>query len=176
MIINAVDMRKSQRGVVLVVSLMLLLVMTIIGLASMATSTLEEKMTGNLRDQSLAFEAAESALRDAEAWLDTISGISEFNGSKGLYQMDGNTGFTKWNSANSVEYSKKNKLSGVSENPRYIIRPMDEIPGWGGDKSMGGYGESKTVPDITVFEVTARGSGSSSNSAVRLRSLYGRAL
>ncbi|MEQ1557357.1 MAG: PilX N-terminal domain-containing pilus assembly protein [Methyloglobulus sp.] len=57
---------KQQRGVVLLVSLIMLLLLTIIGLTGVQTSGLEEKMAGNMRDRNLAFQAAEAALRDAE--------------------------------------------------------------------------------------------------------------
>jgi len=57
---------QTQAGVVLVVSLIILLLLTIIGLSAMQTTALEEKMAGNLRDKDLAFQAAESALRVAE--------------------------------------------------------------------------------------------------------------
>ena len=63
---------KTQAGVVLVVSLIILLLLTIIGLSAMQTTALEEKMAGNLRDKSLAFQAAESALRAAEDSLPNI--------------------------------------------------------------------------------------------------------
>lgn len=58
---------KKQYGAVLIVSMLILLVMTIIGLAGMQVTSLEEKMTGNMRDRNLAFQAAESALRAGEA-------------------------------------------------------------------------------------------------------------
>ncbi|MEN8166315.1 MAG: PilX N-terminal domain-containing pilus assembly protein [Pseudomonadota bacterium] len=53
----------------LVTSLILLLVMTLLGLSAMQTSLMEETMAGNVRDHNLAFQAAEAALRDADAWL-----------------------------------------------------------------------------------------------------------
>ncbi len=56
--------RQRQKGAVLVVSLMILLVLTLIGVTAMTTSTLEERMAGNLKDVNLAFQAAESTLRD----------------------------------------------------------------------------------------------------------------
>lgn len=58
--------KSRQRGAVLVVGLLTLLVMTVIGISSMNTSNLEEKMAGNTRDREIAFQAAESALREAE--------------------------------------------------------------------------------------------------------------
>jgi type IV pilus assembly protein PilX len=58
-----------QQGAVLIVSLVLLLVMTLIGISSMQTNTLEEKMSGNYRDKNLSFQAAEMTLREGEGWL-----------------------------------------------------------------------------------------------------------
>ncbi len=60
----------GERGSVLLVSLMILLMLTILGLAAVQTTTLEERMAGNSSEQSRAFQAAEAALRDAEAEID----------------------------------------------------------------------------------------------------------
>jgi len=57
---------QAQTGVVLVISLIILLLLTIIGLSATQTTALEEKMAGNLRDKNLTFQVAESALRTAE--------------------------------------------------------------------------------------------------------------
>ncbi|OGR32354.1 MAG: hypothetical protein A2091_00395 [Desulfuromonadales bacterium GWD2_61_12] len=56
----------NESGAVLIVSLILLLVLTLLGITAMQSTTLEEKMAGNLADRNLAFQAAEAALRDAE--------------------------------------------------------------------------------------------------------------
>lgn len=55
-----------QRGVVLFVVLVLLLILSYLGLTAMQESTAEERMSGNLRDRNIALQAAELALRDAE--------------------------------------------------------------------------------------------------------------
>ncbi len=60
-----------QRGISLIVILLLLLVMTLIGLAVLRTTLLQERMSANLRDRSLSFQAAEAALRDAEEFINT---------------------------------------------------------------------------------------------------------
>jgi type IV pilus assembly protein PilX len=76
---------KSQCGVVLVVSLIMLLLLTLIGLSAMQSTGLEEKMAGNMRDRNIAFQAAEAALRDAESDISStaatprISGLSNFS-------------------------------------------------------------------------------------------------
>ena len=64
--------KPSQRGAILIVSLLLLLVMTLIGVTAVSTTTLQEKMAGNNRQRQLAFQAAGAALRDAETWLTPI--------------------------------------------------------------------------------------------------------
>jgi type IV pilus assembly protein PilX len=62
---------KGQRGVALIVVLILLLIVTLLGLASMHGTLLEERMAGNLYDRSLSFQASERALREAEALVRT---------------------------------------------------------------------------------------------------------
>ena len=58
--------RTRQRGVVLMVSMLILIIITLLGLSSMRSVGLEERMSGNLYDRSFIFEAAEGALREAE--------------------------------------------------------------------------------------------------------------
>lgn len=62
---------RRERGAILIITLMFLVLLTIVGVASISSATLEEKMAGNLREQYTAFQAAESALRDAEIDLET---------------------------------------------------------------------------------------------------------
>ena len=60
------DPRARQRGNTLLVVLVLLLVMTLLALASLRIGNLEERMTANLFDRGLAFQATEAALREGE--------------------------------------------------------------------------------------------------------------
>ena len=62
-----------QRGAVLVFALLLLLVMTILGVASIGNSVLEERMSGNFHQSTSALQSAEIGLRVAENWLDGIT-------------------------------------------------------------------------------------------------------
>lgn len=61
--------RRTQKGAALVVSLIILLILTILGVAGMRSSTLEERMAGNARDRHLAFEATEAGLLAGEQFL-----------------------------------------------------------------------------------------------------------
>jgi type IV pilus assembly protein PilX len=53
---------QAQRGIVLVVGLVFLLVLTIIGVTSLRTTTLEERMAGNLQQRTVAFQDAEAKI------------------------------------------------------------------------------------------------------------------
>lgn len=53
----------QQNGAVLIVSLVMLLLMTILGLTAMSGATMEQKMAGNSQDLNITLQASESATR-----------------------------------------------------------------------------------------------------------------
>jgi Tfp pilus assembly protein PilX len=57
---------RLQSGAALVVGLIMLLVLTLLGLASMQTTSLQERMASNYDQRNLAFQLAETGLRFAE--------------------------------------------------------------------------------------------------------------
>lgn len=57
---------RRQAGAALITGLIFLVVLTMIGITSARMSSLEERMSGNMRDRAYAMQAAEAALRDAE--------------------------------------------------------------------------------------------------------------
>ena len=65
--------RFGQRGIVLISSLLLLLVVTILALAMFRSFGLQEKIAGNVREKQRALQAAEGAQSYAEWWLSTYS-------------------------------------------------------------------------------------------------------
>lgn len=60
---------SKQHGSVLITALIFLLVMTLLILASVRGTVMQERMAGNLYDRSLAFQAAETALREGERYV-----------------------------------------------------------------------------------------------------------
>lgn len=58
--------QESQSGSALIVSLILLVLLTIIGVSAMQTTTMQEAMSGNTKEQHRSFHAAELGLRRAE--------------------------------------------------------------------------------------------------------------
>jgi type IV pilus assembly protein PilX len=57
---------SSQRGISLIVSLVLLLLVTLISTSSLRGVLMQNRMSATNYDRSLAFQAAEAALREAE--------------------------------------------------------------------------------------------------------------
>lgn len=72
------DVRQiRQRGIALLISMVMLLVMSLIVITAMQGSTLQEKMTGNVREMDQAFQRAEEITRQVEedVRIATLSGV-----------------------------------------------------------------------------------------------------
>ena len=77
---------NEQSGMVLVVSLMILISLTILGVTTMQATRTEVAMAGNQRESGLTFNAAEAGLRSAESFVNTsISKNVYTDPSTGLY-------------------------------------------------------------------------------------------
>tara|TARA_R110001592_G_scaffold52511_6_gene160657 strand:+ start:2404 stop:3000 length:597 start_codon:yes stop_codon:yes gene_type:complete len=59
-------MKAKQTGSVLLLSLLMLLILTMVGVASIGNVTLNERMASNYRDHDISFQAAEAALKEGE--------------------------------------------------------------------------------------------------------------
>ena len=64
---NTTSIQHRQRGMALLVSLVFLLLLTLIGLSSMQSATLQEKMTSSVMLRNQSFQIAEAALRMGES-------------------------------------------------------------------------------------------------------------
>ena len=60
---------SGQRGMVLISSLLLLLIITILGVSMFRSFSIQEKVAGNVREKQRALQAAEIAQQYAEWWL-----------------------------------------------------------------------------------------------------------
>jgi type IV pilus assembly protein PilX len=179
---------KHQTGAVLVISLFILVVITLIGITAINTTTLEEKMTGNMRDHDLAFQAAESALRDAEinlvenqvtdpfaAFPDGINGGNTTGLGSGLYgptdQILGGQSLSSaasWGDNTTRQFldgNNNNAIYTANTAPRSVIRRLPPQPGQTVSMSRGANKDA-------IFQVTARGEGGSNTSQVILRTRY----
>lgn len=69
----------AQRGVALAVVLVMVLMVTLFGIAAVRTLVLQERMVANSYDRNLALQSAENVLRQAEAIAQAQSVASTFN-------------------------------------------------------------------------------------------------
>ena len=163
----------NQRGWVLVVGLVILVMLTILAMAMMKTTRLEEKMAGATRDLNLSFQAAETALRVAENFIESQTAESIFDTTEeGVYDQEtdepANPFTSNWDDTNSKAIA--GALEGVTSSPRYMIKKLKKIGG--SNLTITGYGDDDDTPRPTVFRVTVRGTGGTNNRATLLRSHY----
>jgi len=171
----------NQQGSVLIISLVIMLVLTILGVSGMKTSLLEEKMAGNLRDSQLAFQAAEATLKQAEQYIDqNIVSISRFDndGSDGLYDKSIERPWEtiSWDSTNSIEYTNFDTSYSITTPPRFIVQHLVSQANNVDDLNLDNYGQGTGAGRVEMFLITARATGSSGNSVVMLQSTYGKRL
>ena len=165
----------KQTGAALVISLIILLMLTILGVQGIQTVTLEEKMAGNFRDRQLAFEAAEAALRAGESWINAQSAppVAATNGANNVWTFgDANiTSKTFW--ASGIEYSGLG-LNQLAANPRYVIEERGELAGTGKQQSaeIGAKTKGNLQGTVYGYRITARGVGGTANAVVLLQSNY----
>lgn len=153
----------NQQGTTLVISLILLLLATLIGISVIKTSELEEKMSYNLQDKNVAFTAAESALLAGENWILALTteplantACQQFPCVQKLYtSVDVAAQDANWWQSNSASYG--NRLGVVKSPPHYIIeyvRFVADSPAVGQGVPTGSH----------YYRITARGTGATDNS------------
>ncbi len=175
---------RRPQGFSLVMVLIFLVLLTILGITAMQTSTLEERMAGNLRDENLAFQAAESALREAEDFLSGVT-LPSFGAvtatTPGLYNTvtnpwggrDNPQGWSGWAQAptSNVYRVYSGTLDRVATPPRYVIEQLPPVPVDPESSVKLGTGVGNFAQ---VFRITARGTGGSNNAVVVLETTFWR--
>ena len=161
-----------QEGFVLIVGLVILGLLTMLALSSMRDTTMQEKMAGASRDSGLAFQAAESALRDAENCItattpgcafDAVANDAHFAQDDAAFPAHN----TLFDAATWVAYDPPGAataLAGVpADGVNYIIRKASTVGGDAGGEDVGlcGFGCPKAAESQAIYEITARGAGAS---------------
>jgi len=171
---------RHEHGAVLITGLIFLVVLTLLGVAAMSINAQEERMAGNSRDLNIAFQAAESGLRDAE--LDILKNISPASGfdascTNGLcLPPPSSTSLAQslnWNDTSITRtygaYTGAVSLALVSSQPRYIIEVLSILPASPGQSVSTGI---KPASSGVVYRISALGIGGRSESRVILQGLF----
>lgn len=172
----------AMRGMALFISLVLLLVLTILGVSAVQTTSLETRMARNEHDLLLAFQSAESALRDAEALLDSITSTAAFtsNGNDGLWSMPPVGAANRWDDAgiwtNGSREADTPVGAAVRTPPRYFIEHIATIEREENAYQIDDPYSLVATDRVEMFRITALGTGGTDRARVMLQTTYGRVI
>ena len=172
-----------QEGFVLIVGLVILGLLTMLALSGMRDSTIQEKMAGASRDSGLAFQAAESALRDAENCITGATAGCTFNVTNDALCSKDDAAFPEHNDFfNATTWEAftppvaPTALTGVPpEGVKYIIRQASTVDDEAGGEELCNpleYARCGDDSDEAVYEITARGAGEGGAGQSVLRVYY----
>ena len=170
-----------QEGFVLIVGLVILGLLTMLALSGMRDSTIQEKMAGASRDSGLAFQAAESALRDAENCITGATPIDcTFDANEDAHFSKDDPAFPEHNDLfNATTWDAFNPpgdpttLDGGGAN--YIIRRVNTIASEDEGEELCMFGRHPPCPEPdgeSIYEITARGAGEGGAGQSVLRVYY----
>lgn len=179
---------QQQRGAVLIVSMLLLLVVTVLALGASQSTRLQERMVGSQRNYDLALQAAEAGLRAGERMIgddsittaplvclalnEPVCRVYQGGHLDSLLSYE-DQAFTsdQWWTDNSFSYDRESTglISGeglARIDPQYYIEEVEEVP------------DSLSIPPTgpppsrIYYRVIARGAGGGGNAQIVLHSTY----
>jgi len=177
---------KKQQGVALVITLSMLLLLTLLGVMSIQTTGMQERMARNYRDVNMAFQGAEAAVKEAEDFIESVANAAAFPESDdsplcvaGLCNSE--DGGERWSgvdwSDGSTEYVSADTTAiqlGTAAEPRYVIEYVAKVTIEQDTLNIGNVGEGGSSGRAYIYRITARGTGGTAQSHAMIQALYGR--
>lgn len=176
---------QRQRGAILVFCLIFLAVLTMMGVSGMESTTLEERMSANMVDHERAFNAAETALQAAEAWLITqdVLPITSTDGTTTVWVENspdplppgqaGDDGMYWWDHADrstaawwTANGDAPAAVPVVATQPRYVVEEYKTVD-LGGSLNI-----NEVATTRTFHRVTARGWGINNNTSSTVQATF----
>ncbi len=169
---------KKNKGFVLIVSLIFLVIMMMLGIFMFNGFTQDQRMAGNFREKSRALDAAQTALNSAELYLGSNTYLGPNNWAAGVACVaNGNntpsttpiicnaplsnpstvpwTSFTSYTPAGmSIDSSGPNKYSDKADIYTYFM------------------GATSTNPPAALYQVTATAKGGNDSATAVVQSVY----
>jgi len=174
--------QNFQKGAVLAVGLILLLLMSLLGSITISRVNTSERLAGSERDANSAFQAAESALLEGERWIndlvmvtppETVDECAGEDCQSAIWRGDGVDlvrngqpwSRIDWETVGrTMAHSDSNvAMTEIAEQPRYVIEYI-------GPQAAATPGS----PDMHYYRITTRARGTTANSEVILQSIYRR--
>ena len=189
------DAPRQQRGVVLVVALIFLLLITMLAISASGTSLLQQKLAGGQRNAQLAEWSAETAIRGVEwrLWRSSSDPSAQIQCGSGqfstCYQYNADAapdskvqvfrtssgwvtdGASMYDTVDMTKASSDATFA-LASNPYYIIEDLGlDLPQDSGPQHESGVtsstGTGSTSTSRHLYRITARGMGNNEN-AIRI--------
>lgn len=154
---------RRQRGVVLPIVMILMVILGVLAVSGMDDTAMQERMAGNMRDREIAFQAAESALRDGETWLQANRDTAE--GNADLAGADART----WDGASPVPSGTRTGLYTTDDEISLAADPVFYV---GPPRLLRSNPGETPAQFREIFPVIARGVGGTDTAVVILRSNF----
>jgi type IV pilus assembly protein PilX len=164
---NRFQPNSRQRGVALAVALILLVVVTLVGLAAVSGTLMQQKMSANFYDRQVAFQSTEAAMRQAALAIQATTTAAP----AGFYDCStaatnncqsnpfNDTNVPASNITNVLNNSNYTAGSNIASQPQYIVQYMGNFPlpvPPVKQTSHTSYGGSSTKPTADFYRITAR--------------------
>jgi type IV pilus assembly protein PilX len=177
---------RRQRGAVLFVALILLLILTLLGVTAARMETAEERMAMNDDNHQLALQSGEAVLRQVEDQIAAgmLSNDESFvNGVSGQFDLAKELGATgvptapPGNGTSIADQTTSMTTSGVAyggpslgnvpvPTPTYIVEQFPAVSAAGGDPMCNGQYPSNSACIVNRITVLAQGGDTSSHVTV----------
>ena len=168
---------NKQKGVVLIVTLVIVMIVTLLGLSSVKTTNAQLRMSRNVRDGRVAFQAAESGLKAAEAVLAIEDSLATYQANTDGSYVEGAVGVASrweadatWQGVNSVVVDYDDS----AEPPRYIIEFVKTVVAEEDRLNLDNVGGETGSGRTQMFRITALGTGKTASAKTMIQSTYGR--
>ncbi len=177
-----INFNKKQQGVALFMALVMLLILTLLGLSSIQSTSMQERMSRNARDSNLAFQGAESAIREAEIMLSNENSLVPYQAANtnGYYDVPGNGDVNlsafDWDVAanNSRQFATvSTNINGVAAQPKYIIEFIKTVVSDEDRLNIDNIGQDTGSGRTQIFRVTTYGTGGTATAHVMIQTTYG---
>lgn len=188
---NKMQTYYTQKGTVLFISLIMLIILTVMGLTSMQGSIDQEKMTAAVRDSRVALEGAEAALHKIEKTvIESMATTGGFDNSGCLYGIgaapkqingvwpanfwkDGRTCIAEGINVRSQEADGSD--GSLAEAPRYFAELSGKLTNDDATNIMiFNYNNNAGAGEVTGIRVVVSSAGSTETSRKYLSSYYGK--
>ena len=160
--------QPKQRGMALVISLLLLVAITLLAVSSMRSTTLQERMASNLNDRELAKQVVESTIRQAATQLPPAPGVAWYTqnvpnpalGTPDLWQTP-----AAWANAGAIVVN----VDGVNYTGQFLV---ENVGSWVNRETPNCKAKDDPLCESQTYRVTARTLPTPGRASVILQAIW----